>query len=64
MALAIFDLDNTLIANDSDYLWGSLYVITGWWTLTPSGKPISDFMSSMNRQHWILMPTSISALNL
>ncbi|MET4696526.1 HAD family hydrolase [Endozoicomonas lisbonensis] len=22
MALAIFDLDNTLIANDSDYLWG------------------------------------------
>lgn len=22
MALAIFDLDNTLIADDSDYLWG------------------------------------------
>jgi len=22
MALAIFDLDNTLLAGDSDYLWG------------------------------------------
>ncbi|MGR9072039.1 MAG: HAD-IB family hydrolase, partial [Gammaproteobacteria bacterium] len=22
MSLAIFDLDNTLIADDSDYLWG------------------------------------------
>ena len=26
MALAIFDLDNTLIANDSDYLWGEFMV--------------------------------------
>ncbi|VAW49685.1 Phosphoserine phosphatase [hydrothermal vent metagenome] len=26
MALAIFDLDNTLIANDSDFLWGEFLV--------------------------------------
>ena len=29
MALAIFDLDNTLIANDSDYLWGEFMVTHG-----------------------------------
>ena len=26
MSLAIFDLDNTLIADDSDYLWGQFLV--------------------------------------
>ena len=26
MTLAIFDLDNTLIADDSDYLWGKFLV--------------------------------------
>ncbi|QKI89351.1 HAD family hydrolase [Thiomicrorhabdus xiamenensis] len=30
MALAIFDLDNTLIANDSDYLWGEFLVQKGY----------------------------------
>lgn len=30
MALAIFDLDNTLIANDSDYLWGEFLVKNGY----------------------------------
>lgn len=30
MALAIFDLDNTLIANDSDYLWGEFLVERGY----------------------------------
>jgi len=30
MALAIFDLDNTLIANDSDYLWGDFLVRKGY----------------------------------
>ncbi|QCU90031.1 HAD family hydrolase [Thiomicrorhabdus sediminis] len=30
MALAIFDLDNTLIANDSDYLWGEFLVDKGY----------------------------------
>ena len=30
MALAIFDLDNTLIANDSDYLWGEFLVAKGY----------------------------------
>lgn len=30
MALAIFDLDNTLIANDSDYLWGEFLVSKGY----------------------------------
>lgn len=29
MALAIFDLDNTLIAGDSDYLWGQFLVEKG-----------------------------------
>lgn len=29
MALAIFDLDNTLIAGDSDYLWGQFLVEQG-----------------------------------
>lgn len=29
MALAIFDLDNTLIADDSDYLWGQFLVEKG-----------------------------------
>ena len=29
MALAIFDLDNTLIANDSDYLWGEFMATNG-----------------------------------
>ncbi len=29
MSLAIFDLDNTLIANDSDYLWGQFMVDQG-----------------------------------
>jgi HAD superfamily hydrolase (TIGR01490 family) len=29
VALAIFDLDNTLIANDSDYLWGQFLVDQG-----------------------------------
>lgn len=29
MTLAIFDLDNTLIANDSDYLWGQFLVDEG-----------------------------------
>ncbi|WP_373020238.1 HAD family hydrolase [Thiomicrorhabdus sp.] len=30
MALAIFDLDNTLIAGDSDYLWGAFLVENGY----------------------------------
>lgn len=30
MALAIFDLDNTLIGNDSDYLWGEFLVQNGY----------------------------------
>lgn len=30
MALAIFDLDNTLIGNDSDYLWGEFLVSKGY----------------------------------
>lgn len=30
MALAIFDLDNTLIAGDSDYLWGEFLVKNGY----------------------------------
>lgn len=30
MALAIFDLDNTLIANDSDFLWGEFLVQKGY----------------------------------
>ncbi|MDY0049610.1 MAG: HAD family hydrolase [Halothiobacillaceae bacterium] len=29
MSLAIFDLDNTLLAGDSDYLWGQFLVDTG-----------------------------------
>jgi len=29
MSLAIFDLDNTLLANDSDYLWGQFLVDQG-----------------------------------
>ena len=29
MALAIFDLDNTLIAGDSDHLWGDFLVERG-----------------------------------
>lgn len=29
MALAIFDLDNTLLAGDSDYLWGQFLAETG-----------------------------------
>ena len=27
MPLAIFDLDNTLIGGDSDYLWGEFFAI-------------------------------------
>ena len=30
MALAIFDLDNTLIGNDSDFLWGEFLVKNGY----------------------------------
>ena len=30
MALAIFDLDNTLIGNDSDFLWGEFLVQNGY----------------------------------
>lgn len=30
MSLAIFDLDNTLLAGDSDYLWGQYLVDGGW----------------------------------
>lgn len=30
MALAIFDLDNTLISNDSDYLWGEFLIKNGY----------------------------------
>lgn len=30
MALAIFDLDNTLIGNDSDFLWGEFLVSKGY----------------------------------
>lgn len=30
MALAIFDLDNTLIANDSDFLWGEFLIQNGY----------------------------------
>lgn len=30
MALAIFDLDNTLICNDSDFLWGEFLVKKGY----------------------------------
>lgn len=30
MALAIFDLDNTLIGNDSDFLWGEFLVHNGY----------------------------------
>lgn len=30
MALAIFDLDNTLIGNDSDFLWGDFLVKKGY----------------------------------
>ena len=29
MALALFDLDNTLLAADSDYLWGEFLVEQG-----------------------------------
>jgi HAD superfamily hydrolase (TIGR01490 family) len=29
MALAIFDLDNTLLGGDSDYLWGQFLVVRG-----------------------------------
>jgi phosphoserine phosphatase len=29
MSLAIFDLDNTLLADDSDYLWGQFLVDQG-----------------------------------
>jgi len=30
MRLAVFDLDNTLLAGDSDYLWGQYLVELGW----------------------------------
>ncbi|HIO54336.1 MAG TPA: HAD-IB family hydrolase, partial [Chromatiales bacterium] len=29
MSLAIFDLDNTLLAGDSDYLWGQHLITLG-----------------------------------
>jgi HAD superfamily hydrolase (TIGR01490 family) len=40
MALAIFDLDNTLIAGDSDYSWGEF--------LVAQGKVDSDYYRVMN----------------
>ena len=40
MALAIFDLDNTLIAGDSDYSWGEY--------LVAQGKVDSDYYRVMN----------------
>jgi len=40
MALAIFDLDNTLIAGDSDYSWGQF--------LVTQGKVDSDYYREMN----------------
>jgi len=40
MALAIFDLDNTLIAGDSDHSWGEF--------LVSKGKVDSDHYRTMN----------------
>lgn len=43
MSLAIFDLDNTLLGDDSDYLWGQFLVQQGWWTAIFTPKKISVF---------------------
>ncbi|MGE4493205.1 MAG: haloacid dehalogenase-like hydrolase, partial [Syntrophotalea sp.] len=44
MALAIFDLDNTLIAGDSDYSWGEF--------LVQQGKVDADQYREMNEQFY------------
>jgi len=44
MALAIFDLDNTLLAGDSDYLWGKF--------LVDQGEVDGDFYESTNQRFY------------
>ena len=44
MSLAIFDLDNTLIAGDSDYLWGQY--------LTETGAVDKDWYESENQRFY------------
>mgnify|MGYP000336084136 FL=1 len=43
MALAIFDLDNTLIGNDSDFLWGEFLVQNGHVDAKAFAKQNSQF---------------------
>lgn len=44
MALAIFDLDNTLLAGDSDYLWGQF--------LVERGLVDAEFYARENERHY------------
>ncbi|WP_178861582.1 HAD family hydrolase [Thiomicrorhabdus cannonii] len=46
MALAIFDLDNTLIAGDSDYLWGKF--------LIKKGAVEAEFFESENERFYAM----------
>lgn len=46
MALAIFDLDNTLIAGDSDYLWGKF--------LIQKGAVEAEFFESENERFYAM----------
>lgn len=46
MALAIFDLDNTLIAGDSDYLWGKF--------LIQKGAVDAEFFESENERFYAM----------
>ncbi len=66
MTLAIFDLDNTLLGGDSDYLWGQFLVEQGlvdgeayerenqrFVKLTSARTSVS--MTTMRRVRWISM---------
>ena len=52
--IALFDLDETLLAGDSDYLWGQHLVQKVQSTATSTNALIANSMSNTNKVRWIL----------
>ncbi|MBN2647527.1 MAG: HAD family hydrolase [Thiotrichales bacterium] len=71
MALAIFDLDNTLIANDSDFLWGEFLVAKGYVDGKQFAQANARFyeeykagtLDIMAYQHFVLKPLSQQSMS-
>ena len=60
MALAIFDLDNTLIAGDSDHGWGEFLVARKKVDISAYRAAMTSSMQITRRVVSISMPTSNS----